>query len=65
VLALSAKYDHADAIILVERLEDAAKLVALAHRDGVHRRAGQHDIGALALGIDLDAEAVEVLQARI
>ncbi len=45
--------------ILVERLEHEAKLIALVHLDDVERRPVEHDIGAFARRIDLDAEAVE------
>jgi hypothetical protein len=65
VLSLGPQNDHAHPRILVERLEHTADLVALAHRDRVHRRAGEDHVGALAPGVDLDAEPVQVHQPRI
>ena len=46
-------------------LEHQPKLVALRHRDDVERRPVEDDVGALARGIDLDAEAVERGEAGI
>ena len=57
--------DDAHARILVERLEHEAKLIALRHRHDVERRPVEDHVGALARGIDLDAEAVERREARI
>jgi hypothetical protein len=51
--------------ILVESLENLPQLVALRHRDRVEGRPVENDIGAFALGRDLDTKAVEVLQPRI
>ena len=65
MLAGGAQHDDAHPRILVERLEDQAELIALFHLDDVERRPVEHDIGAFALRIDLDAKAVELLQARI
>ena len=65
MLADRAQHDHAHAGILVERLEDQAELIALAHLDDVQRRPVEHDVGAFARRIDLDAKAVELLQTRI
>ena len=65
MLAHGAQHDDAHAGIFVERLKDEAKLIAFAHFDDVQRRPVEHDIGAFAGGIDLDAEAVELLQTRI
>ena len=62
MLADRAQHDDAHARILVERLEHEAKLVALRHRDDVERRPVEDDVGALARGVDLDAEAVEALR---
>ena len=52
-------------VVLVERLEHQAKLVALRHRDDVERRPVEDDVGALARRVDLDAEAVERGEAGI
>ena len=52
--------DDAHARVGIERLEHEAKLVALRHDDDVERRPVEDHIAALARGIDLDAEAVEV-----
>jgi hypothetical protein len=38
------------------------QLVALGHGDDVVGRAVQHDVCALALGVDLDAEAIQLLE---
>ena len=67
MLADGAQHDDAHARILVERLEHQAQLIALPHLDDVERRPVEHDVGALARGVDLDAKAVEflVLQTRI
>ncbi len=65
VLALRPQDDDPHAGILVQRLEHLPDLVALGHRDDIHRRPRQDHVGTLALGIDLDAEAVEVRQARV
>ncbi len=65
MLAHRAQHDDAHAGILVERLEHQAKLIALAHLDDIERRPVEHDVGAFARRIDLDAEAVELLQTRI
>lgn len=54
VLAPGAHDDHAHAVVLVERLECSAQLVAGVHRNDVERRAMQDDVGALAGGVDLD-----------
>ena len=65
MLAFGPQHDDAHATILVERLEGLPQLVALRHGDDVHRRSRQHDVGALARGIDLDAESVEVHEASV
>ena len=65
MLALGAQHDDPHARVLVERLEGPAQFVALRHRDDVHRRAVEHDVGALAGGVDRDAESVEIGQARV
>src|SRR5580704_7823333 len=65
VLAGGAQHDDAHAGILVERFEDQTKLIALPHFDDVERRPVENDVGAFAGRIDLDAKAVEGLQARI
>ena len=59
MLADRAQHDDAHALILVERFEHQTQLVALRHRDDVEGRTVEHDIGALAGGIDFDAKAVE------
>src|SRR5580704_6244893 len=65
VLADGAQHDDAHARILVERFEDQTKLIALSHFDDVERRPVENDVGAFAGRIDLDAKAVQRLQARI
>ena len=65
VLALGAQHDDAHARVFVERFEGEAQFVALRHGDDVHRRAVEHDVGALAGGVDRDAETVEIGQAGI
>src|SRR5277367_1347984 len=65
IFADGAQHDHAHAVVLVKRLEDEPQLIALSHFDNIERRPVQHDIGALARGIDLDAETVELLQTQI
>src|SRR5579862_4640294 len=65
MLAGRAQHDDAHARILVERLEDQAKLIALRHFDDVERRPVENDVGAFAGRIDLDAKTVEGLQTRI
>ncbi len=65
MLAGRAQHDHAHARVLIERLENKAKLIALVHFDNVQRRPVEHDVGALARAVDLDAKAVELVQARI
>src|SRR5271168_741068 len=65
MLARRAQHDDAHARILVERLENQAKLIALSHFDDVQGRPVEHHIGAFARRIDLDAKAVELLQTRI
>src|SRR5580704_5590989 len=65
MLADGAQHDDAHARVLVERLEDQAKLIALPHFDNVERRPVEDDIGAFAGRVDLDAKAVEGLQTRI
>ncbi len=65
MLAHGAQHDDPHPRILVERLEHEPQLIALSHFDDVQRRPVEHDIGALTLGIDLDAKSVELLQARI
>src|SRR5580693_296572 len=65
MLAGRPQHDDAHARILVERLEDETKLIALPHFDDVERRPVENDVGAFARRIDLDAKAVEGLQARV
>ena len=65
MLAGRAQHDHTHARIIVERLEHQAKLIALRHLDDVERRPVEHDVGAFARRIDLNAEAVELLQTGI
>ena len=60
MLALAAHDDHADARILVQRLEGQAQLVALRHRHDVVGRTAQNDVGALMRLVDLDLEPVEL-----
>ena len=64
MLAGGPQHDDADARIGVERLEHGAQLLALGHRDDVERRPVEDHIGALPLGIDLEAEAVETIGER-
>jgi len=64
-LAGRAQNDDAHAGILVERFEDKTNLIALPHFDDVERRPVENDVGAFAGRVDLDAKAVEGLQARI
>ncbi|MGY4455446.1 hypothetical protein ACVWZR_010106 [Bradyrhizobium sp. i1.3.1] len=65
MLALAAHHDHADARILVQRLEGQAQLVTLRHRHDVVGRPAQDDIGPLMRLIDLDLEPVEFCESRI
>jgi hypothetical protein len=65
MLALRAHNDHAHAVVLVEGFEHGAQLVACVHRNDVERRPMQDDVRALALRVDFDREAVEVLQQRL
>src|SRR6202043_3485620 len=65
MLANGAQHDDADARILVERLEDQTKLIALPHFDDIEGRRVENDVGAFAGRVDLDAKAVEGLQTRI
>src|SRR5260370_14341754 len=65
MLADRAQHDDAHPLILIERLEHQAQLIALRHLDHVERRAMQHDIGALLLAVEFDLEAVERREARI
>src|SRR5262245_19727342 len=62
MLADRAQHDHAHALVEVERLEGGAELVALPHGDDVERRAVEDDVGALLALVDLDAEAVEIVE---
>ncbi len=48
MLARRAQHDHPHARVLIERLENKAKLIALVHFDDVQRRPVEHDVGALA-----------------
>src|SRR5262249_18838615 len=59
------QHNHAHAVIFIESLEHHPQLVALRHFDDVERRAVEHDVGALLLGIQFHAEAVELRQARV
>jgi hypothetical protein len=61
MLAGGPQDDDADAGNGVERLEHRAQLLALCHRDDVERWPVEDHIGALPLGIQLQAEAVETL----
>jgi len=65
MLANSAKHDHADAFVLVERFEHEPQLIALGHFDHVERRAMKDDIRALLPGVQFNREAVECREARI
>jgi hypothetical protein len=65
MLAGGAEHDDAHPRILVERLKDQTKLIALPHFDDVERRPVENDVGAFAGRIDLDAKAVQRLQTRI
>jgi hypothetical protein len=53
------------AFVGVQRLEGDAQLLTRQHADDVERRAVEHDVGALAGGVDLDAEAVELGGQRV
>ena len=65
MLANGAQHDHADMLVLVERLEHEPQLVALRHLDHVERRAVKDDIRALLSGVQFNLEAVECREARI
>ena len=45
--------EDAHALVLVQGFEHPPDLVALGHRDDIHRRPRQDHVGTLALGIDL------------
>ena len=59
MLAGRAHHDDADAVVGIEPFEGCAQLLALRHVYDIERRTVEDHIGALALGIDLDAETVE------
>ena len=59
VLAFGAQHDHPHIVVGIKRLEGDAKLLALRHGNDVEGRAAQHDVGALAGLVDLDAVAIE------
>src|ERR1051326_2821915 len=59
MLADRAQHDDAHALVLAERFEHGAQLVALRHFDDVERRPIEHHVGALARGVGLEAKAVE------
>src|SRR5579862_1476278 len=67
MLAHGPQHVHAHARVFVQGLEHRAELIALPHLDDVERRPVKHHVGALARGVDLDTEAVEllVLQTQI
>ena len=48
MLADGAQHDDAHARIVVERLEDETKLIALSHFDDVERRPVEDNVGAFA-----------------
>ena len=56
---IARTHDDAHRGLGVERLERSAQLVALRHRNDVQGRPVEHDVGALALGVGLDAKPVE------
>ena len=60
-----AQHDHAHALVLVQRLEHQAELVALRHFDDVERRPVEDDVGALLGDVEFDLEAVERRETRI
>ena len=60
MLTHRAHHDDAHALVLVQRLEHEAQLVALRHGDDVEGRAVQDDVGALFGFVDLDAEPVQL-----
>ncbi len=60
MLADGAQHDHPHARVLVDRFERQPQLVTLRHFDDVERRPVEDHVGALALGIDLDAKAVSL-----
>jgi hypothetical protein len=64
MLASGPQHDDADAGIGVERLEHRAQLFALGHRDDVERWPVEDHVGALPLGVQLQAETVETLGER-
>jgi hypothetical protein len=47
------------------RTRSSAQLVALRHDDDVQGRPVEDDVGALAAGVELDAEPVERAQQRV
>ena len=59
MLAGGPQHDDADAGISIERLEHRAQFLALGHRNDVERWPVEDHVGALPLGIQLQAEAVE------
>ena len=65
MLADRAQHDHAHALVLVQRLEHQAELIALRHFDDVERRPVEDDVGALLGDVQFDLEAVERRQTRI
>ena len=65
MLANRAQHDDTYPRIFVKRFEHEAQLVALRHLDDVERRPVENHVGALALGIDIDAKAVELCEACV
>ncbi len=59
MLALGTQHDNPHAIVGIERLERGAQLLALRHREDVERRPVEHDVGALAPGINHQPETGE------
>src|SRR5262249_28674313 len=64
MLAGGAQYDHAHTGINLERLKDETELIALFHGDDIERRPVEHDIRALPLSVDLNTEAIELIERR-
>jgi hypothetical protein len=58
MFALGAQHDDVNPIVEIERLECLSQLVALRQGDDIERQAGKNDVGAFALGVDLDPKAV-------
>ena len=62
MFAFGAQDDDAHTVVEIEGLENEAELVALGHRDDVERGAGEDDVGALTVGVDVYAKAIELVQ---